>query len=186
LTRYVVPCSHIDGLHDALYLEIFRPAYTQVSSLPGVHIRVCIQGANPGVQGSCSHKGRWKSRHAADRDEENLAAFGSGNVLLVLIPVDLAWSNLACKVRLPLLYLLPCRMQQCAPRYKVIGTQQEVTFTKHGPGHSAHCLPDTSLSCVCIAGGGQAHYGHQAHTPCHLWLCCSRRDDGAGGALRRR
>ena len=102
------------------------------------------------MQGPCSHKRRWKPRHAADRDEENLAAFGSGNVLLVHIPVDLAWSNLACKVRLPRLYLWPCRMQQSCPRHKVIErwTQQEATFKKTWAWALCALLAENSLSVL--------------------------------------
>jgi hypothetical protein len=65
--------------------------------------KICLYGVDYDVQGCCSHKDRWKPGHAADRDEENLAALGLGNVLLVHFPVDLAWSNLAYKVR----WLLP-------------------------------------------------------------------------------
>ena len=50
------------------------------------------------AQGGCTHQARWKACHAALRDEENLASTEHEFVLLVNLPVDFTWSNLACEV----------------------------------------------------------------------------------------
>ena len=61
--------------------------------------RRCCSCSSASTQGGCTHKDRWKPKHTALRDEENVATGRSENILSVSLPVDLAWSKLACTVR---------------------------------------------------------------------------------------